>query len=155
MIQRKQTLFLLLSGLLMLIPIFLPQLVVVTSDGLLTLKSTGLDDMTGTLAYPTWVLFGLNILIILLSLVTIFLYNNRVLQMRITVFNLLLKLGLYALGGVYVYNFIDDLSTPDLAASVMISPWLAIPIICMILDYLAHRAIAIDERTVRYMDRLR
>lgn len=153
MIQRKQTLYLLLSGLLMLIPIYLPMLDVTTSDMLYSFFSTGFQDMSGEIVFQTRVLFGLNILVVLLSLVTIFLFKNRVLQMRITVFNLILKFGFYGLGILYFYNFhktLDSIIEPGI-----IRPWIAIPIVCMILDYLAHRAIAIDERTVRYMYRLR
>lgn len=153
MIQRKQTLYLLLSGLLMLIPIYLPMMDVITNNMLLSFFSTGFQDMSGEIVFQTWVLFGLNILVVLLSLVTIFLFKNRVLQMRITVFNLILKFGFYGLGVLYYYNFHNILdSNIELG---MIRPWIAIPIVCMILDYLAHRAIAIDERTVRYMYRLR
>ncbi len=152
MIQRKQTLYLLASGLLMLIPIFLPMLVLTDGTSLYSFGSTGFATAGGEIVSPSWALLGLNVLVILLSLVTIFLFNNRVLQMRITVFSLILKFGFYGLGVFYCYSFNNQ---PDLMSNMGIRLPLAIPLICMILDYLAHRAIAIDEQTIRYMHRLR
>lgn len=156
MIQRIQTLYLLLSGLLMLIPLFLPVLAVVVPDlgAVYRMGSAGVESPNGDadLIYPTWALFGLNILISILSFVAIFLYNKRGLQMRVTMFGLILKAGFYALLVFYVLQFQSAL---DAVSEISIRPWVAVPLVCMILDYLAHRGIAIDDRTIRYMDRLR
>lgn len=156
MIQRIQTLYLLLSGLLMLIPLFLPVLAVVVPDlgAVYQMGSAGVESPNGDadLIYPTWALFGLNILISILSFVAIFLYNKRSLQMRVTMFGLILKAGFYALLVLYVLQFQGAL---DAVSEISIRPWVAVPLVCMILDYLAHRGIAIDDRTIRYMDRLR
>ncbi len=156
MIQRIQTLYLLLSGLLMLIPLFLPVLAVVVPDlgAVYQMGSAGVESPNGDadLIYPAWALFGLNILISILSFVAIFLYNKRSLQMRVTMFGLILKAGFYALLVFYVLQFQGAL---DAVSEISIRPWVAVPLVCMILDYLAHRGIAIDDRTIRYMDRLR
>lgn len=156
MIQRIQTLYLLLSGLLMLIPLFLPVLAVVVPDlgAVYRMGSVGMESPDGSrsILYSTWALFGLNILIPILSFVGIFLYNKRGLQMRVTMFNLILKAGFYALLAFYVLQFQGSL---DAVSEISIRPWVAVPLVCMILDYLAHRGIAIDDRTIRYMDRLR
>lgn len=155
MIQRKQTLFLLFSGILMLLMVFIPIARVTIPDMVYSLNATGFEDLSGDIAMPTWALFGITILIVLLSFVAIFLYTKRVLQMRITVFNLLLKVGFYALVFVYRYSFTNTLVDTNLDWDFSITPWLALPIIAIIFDYLAYRGIAIDERTVRFMDRLR
>ena len=156
MIQRKQTLYLLLSGLLMLLPLFLPILMVGDTAGgaFYDMNASGFlsPDGSGTLVYPAWFLFALDLLIILLSFIAIFLYNKRTLQMRMTMFNLLLKVGFYGLVAYYAFSHKGDFGS---AAELSIRVWLAAPILGTILDYLAHRAIAIDDRTIRFMDRLR
>ena len=157
MIQRIQTLYLFLSGLLMVLPLFLPILafVVPEAGAVYAMASSGVESPqggTGELVYPAWALFVLNILIVLLSYIAIFLYNKRMLQMRMTMFNLFLKAGFYLLVAFYVYSFRADLGA---ASEISLRVWAAAPLVGMILDYLAHRGIAIDDRTIRYMDRLR
>lgn len=155
MIQRKQTLFLLISGILMLLMVFLPVAKVAIPDMVYSLNATGFEDLTGVVIKPSWGLFGLTILIVIISFIAIFLYNNRVLQMRVTIFNLLLKVGFIALIFVYRYSFVDTLSITNVDWTFSVTPWLALPIVAMIFDYLAFRGIAVDERTIRFMDRLR
>lgn len=75
--------------------------------------------------------------------------------MRITIFNLILKVGIYVLFWVYQESFTNHIASSEVEWSLRITPWMALPIIAMIFDYLAHRGIAIDEKKIRFMDRLR
>ena len=77
--------------------------------------------------------------------------------MRLTIFNLLIKVGFYLLLFlVYRPSFVEKLiDTTQDWWSMSITPWLAFPIVAMLFDYLAYRGIAIDEKTIRFMDRLR
>ena len=147
MIQRKQTLYLLFSGLLMLIPLYLPMFQVLN-----TAVEEGSPLSEAGIKIESWEFVALNCLIVLLSFVAIFLYNKRTLQMRMTMFNLLLKVGFYAYALYRIFSFHADFGS---CMEVSVTVWAGVPLICMILDYLAHRAIAIDDRTIRYMDRLR
>ena len=153
MIQRKQTLYLLLSGILMAILPFVTSYAITTQDHYLNFNTFGLYQIGGAgvegdlLIRPTWGLAVLNVIIVLLSIISIFLYKRRVLQMRVTVYNLLLKIGLLILGGMYIYKFGE--LYPDALKGVR--AWVALPFISIILDYLAHRAIAVDERLVQYL----
>lgn len=124
-------------------------------DMVYALNATGFLDLSGEVAMPSWGLFAITILIVLLSFVAIFLFTRRVLQMRLTIFNLILKVGFYALTYVYYYSFTNTLTDNNIAWSPNITPWLALPLVAMVLDYLAFRGIAVDERTIRFMDRLR
>ena len=156
MIQRKQTLYLLASGLLMLAMLFLTFAKITTQDMVYAFKATGLEDLSGELVQPSWVLFGLTAAITLISFISIFLYRKRVLQMRLTIFNLLIKVGFYLLVFlVYRPSFIEAIVDTTQDLSMSITPWLAFPIVAMIFDYLAYRGIAVDEKTIRFMDRLR
>lgn len=155
MIQRRQTLYLLASGLLMLAMLFVGLAKVTTPDVVYTFKASGFEDLSGEIIQPSWILFGLNILIVMMSFITIFLYHKRVCQMRITIFNLILKVGIYVLFWVYQESFTNHIASSGVEWSLRITPWMALPIIAMIFDYLAHRGIAIDEKKIRFMDRLR
>lgn len=156
MIQRKQTLYLLASGLLMLAMLFLTFAKVTTQDMIYAFKATGLEDLSGEIVQPSWVLFGLTAAITLISFISIFLYRKRILQMRLTIFNLLIKVGFYLLVFVvYRPSFIKSLVDTTQDWSMSITPWLAFPIVAMIFDYLAYRGIAVDEKTIRFIDRLR
>lgn len=156
MIQRKQTLWLLISALLMLVPLFFPYVVVTALETLYEGDTTGFTQLgiEEGLVVLEWPLMILNFLIILISLVTIFLYKNRTLQMRVTVFNILLKVGLYILAGITTYSFISTLGADYVGWRLK---WLVaiLPLIAIVLDIIAYRAIAIDEMTVRSMYRLR
>lgn len=155
MIQRKQTLYLLASGILMLLTILLNIAKVTTSDMVYNMNAMGFEDMQGALTSPSWVLFGLTILIVLISFYSIFLYNKRVAQRRITVFNLFLKIGFYVLVWIYLSSFmkINPPSDPSILRTIKVI--MGMPIIAMIFDALAARAIAIDEMTIRSINRLR
>lgn len=156
MIQRKQTLYLLASGLLMLAMLFLTFAKITTQDMIYAFKATGLEDLSGEIVRPSWVLFGLTAAITLISFISIFLYRKRILQMRLTIFNLLIKVGFYLLVFlVYRPSFIEAIVDTTQDLSMSITPWLAFPIVAMIFDYLAYRGIAVDEKTIRFMDRLR
>lgn len=156
MIQRKQTLWLLISALLMLVPLFAPHVVVTALETLYMGDTTGFTQLgiEDGLVVLEWPLMVLNFIIILVSLVTIFLYKKRPLQMRMTVFNILLKVGLYILAGVTIYSFISSLGADYVSWRLK---WLIaiLPLIAIVLDILAYRAIAIDEMTIRSMYRLR
>ena len=141
----------------MLAMLFLTFAKITTQDMVYAFKATGLEDLSGEIIQPSWVLFGLTAVITLISFISIFLYRKRVLQMRLTIFNLLIKVGFYLLVFlVYRPSFIEAIvDTNQDWLSMSITPWLAFPIVAMIFDYLAYRGIAVDEKTIRFMDRLR
>lgn len=155
MIQRKQTLFLLLSGILSLLTILLDSASILTIDMLYTFSGMGIEDATGEIVMPTWVLFGLAILVTLLSFIAIFLYTRRVLQRRITVLNIFLKVGIYVLGWLYLSKFRGAAEELGAFSAMSITVIAAFPLVAIILDYLAARAIEVDERTIRSINRLR
>lgn len=155
MIQRKQTLYLLLSGALLIAMLFFPMVKVVLADMVYSFTASGFEDLSGDIVQPTWALFGVTILIVLISFVSIFLYTKRVLQMRVTIFNLILKIGFYVLAFLYYRNFVGVLAEMGVEPMLRFTPWLSLPLVAIVLDCLAYRGIAIDEQTIRFMDRLR
>lgn len=156
MIQRKQTLYLLASGILLLLTILLSIAKVTTPEMVYSMNAMGYEDVSGELIYPTWMLFALTIIMVLISFIAIFMYNKRVVQRRVTVFNLFLKLGFYVLVWIYMKDFLGSLdNVVETSWIKTIRVFMAMPIIAMIFDYLAARAIAIDEMTIRSINRLR
>ena len=150
MLQRIQTVYLLIIVALTVATLFLPLAVLQQGDALFSFDASGLSTMIGEpeLLYPAWGLFALTAIIAIIALVTIFLYKKRILQIRLCVFNALLILGFY---GFLIYSLKGDME----GASVSVKIALSFPLVNLILDYLAIRNIGADEALVRSLDRLR
>ncbi|WP_329905239.1 DUF4293 domain-containing protein [Porphyromonas pogonae] len=150
--QRVQTLWLLLAGALMTLLLFFPIALFIDPTGTgYVLDAIGIhNSASGQIVQSTWALFVLDAIIVLLSFVTIFLYKKRVLQIRISIFNILVIIGYIIYAGIISYRF-----TQAIQGSFGIKFWLAIPIISIVSLYLAVRNIGADEALVRASNRLR
>lgn len=87
----------------------------------------------------------------LVSLVTIFLYKNRKLQIRL-VFGVLVLL-VVLLAGMYAISFGNHYTTIDTHQSVMVGVF--IPFSMVIFGLLAYQRIKKDDKLVRSLDRIR
>lgn len=150
MIQRIQSVYLLLVTGLLIASMCLPmghfqKLNLVPGY---TFKPLGLE-IEGTF-YSTWGVFGILLLSTIVAVATIFLYKNRMLQIRMSVFNSILLVGYYAAFLTFMFVLKDDLG-----ASFQLSWALCLPLIAIILNVLAIRAIGRDEVMVKAADRLR
>lgn len=152
MIQRIQSIYLLVVTLLMASLFFYPfaellgaddQIFIFNFDGLSVEGEEGLYLFT----LPPFILLSI---IVLIPLVSIFLYKKRILQMRLNFINMILLLGYMGLNYYYIQNFSKQL---DGIVSYHITA--IFPIISVILTYLAIRAIGKDEALIRSMDRIR
>jgi hypothetical protein len=90
------------------------------------------------------------ILIPLMGFVTIFIYKKRRIQLRLTIFLLILEILLIVAGVIYAANHIRMNS-----GSVTLPISIGFPIVEIILTFLAYRSIRHDEELVRSYDRLR
>ena len=155
MIQRIQTVYLLLVAGLFIALMFLPLADVRSGDMVFSFDIAGLNTLTepSVLTSSTWPLIVLVAIMALLSLVAVFMYKKRILQIRICVFNSLLTIGFCILFGLYLWRFAKSPDLPDFKVSMQV--WAAFPIISLILNYLAIRKIGSDEALVRSLDRLR
>lgn len=133
--------------------LFLPLITIQSGEQFFTLDVTGFNTTIEQpqLLVATWGLFALTAIIALIALITIFLYKNRVLQMRLSIFNALLMVGFYALVAFFVWKFKEGMEID--AFNVKLA--LCFPLISLILDYLAIRNIGADEALVRSLNRLR
>ena len=150
MIQRIQTLYLLLVVILGTLLCFFPpvEFLLPNATEYISLK-----------AFDKWPLAVMSIAIPLLALVVIFLFKRRLLQARLNIMNVILCLGYYAVLALYVayvikgYEPIGETTLTD--AQWYLNLWAAIPLINIVLMMMATRRILKDEALVRAADRLR
>ena len=151
MIQRIQSVYWLVITALLVVTMLSPLGFFTEAGGAFdsVLKPLGISLADGGYE-STWGLFAILLLNAVVAFATIFLYKNRMLQVRMSVFSALLQIGFYVAAGVFIYMLKDDLQ-----ASFRPGWVLALPFICIILNYLAFRATYADEVMVRASERLR
>lgn len=149
MIQRIQTVYLLVVAILMVICISFPVGNFIADDQSITeFTNIGLMAADGTSDNSPWALFAILLVVGFLSVVTIFLYRKRMLQIRLTLFSSILLIGYYATLVTFVMmlkgesSFVPSLST-------------CLPLVSIILNYLAIRAIGKDEMLVKAYNSIR
>lgn len=155
MLQRIQTLYLLIVMIIMGLMLFFPYATALNADMVeyqLSFKGFSAVSETGFHHTMSTVMLAIFTAIIpLISLITINLYKRRMLQIRLSVFNIILMAGYY--GMFYFVRYIVSEQNPGLTFHYH---WtFIIPFISIILTYLAIRAIGKDEALVRSLDRLR
>ncbi len=146
MIQRIQSLFLLLAALGSFALYLLP--FAATPQDVLT-NEIFADSVYNLLDHPGLIAFFS--LAGALALVAIFLYNNRRLQMRLTIFAAVALVIGIAFGLIYFINNsggLDEVQIADQAGVYL-------PVASLIFILLAYRYIGKDEKLVQSMDRLR
>ena len=154
MIQRIQSIYLLISIILLALLFSNPLAEIAVVEDLIlvfnfnSIKSTG-DNGFQTIS--TWPVTVLLVSVILLGFIAIFMYKNRILQIRLCVFKILLTFGLA--GMIY---FLTKTTVKQLEADHFAFLWpVIIPYISIVLTYLAVKRIQKDEKLVRDYDRIR
>ena len=98
MLQRIQTIYLLISGILLATLFGMPAAEIMkNTDELFVFNARGIySAIEGNgLIFPGWPVAILTGALVLLHLAIIFLYKNRSAQMRLTIFSILLEIGLW------------------------------------------------------------
>lgn len=152
--QRIQTLWLLLAGVLMTLMLIYPLAVFVdpATGAAYNLYVSGVQDVASQMiVYSAWGLFVIDAIIVLVSFITIFMYKKRIRQIRLTVFNMLVTIGFLAYLAFVSWHF----CTTHHVHFGGLKFWLAMPLVTLILQYLAIRNIGADEALVRASNRLR
>lgn len=160
MIQRIQTLYLLLVVALGITLCFVPVVQFVTPEGAevvraweltaLGMTETTVTELPAIQLNGLWGLLLASALIPVLALVDIFLYNKRLLQARLNIFTIMLCLGYYGVLAIYIY-----LAKLVIDVDVYVMGWACLPLVCLVLTVMATRRILKDEAMVRAADRLR
>jgi len=154
MIQRIQTLYLIVITALMAITLFTPiaTFTVATGD-VYTLSAFELSN--GEQSQSTLWMGILLVLTTVLPLVTIFLFKNRQLQLRLCGAEVVLLIGATAFVAIYYWlsgaNALENVGVEHRAFG-----WAAImPLLSLVMAFLAARSIFKDEVLVRSLDRIR
>lgn len=144
MLQRIQTVYMLLCVALMATLCFVP-MVTYTVDG-----------TSGELvAFDFWWVGVLFALCALLPFVAIWLFKNRMAQVRLLVAEVVLLAGAQIFAVWYALGISRMAAAESTVAMSSIKTPTFFPIVCIILVWLAIRAIWKDERLVRSLDRIR
>lgn len=156
MIQRKQTIYLLLaviaSGLMFLFPIA----DFIGAKDSIVLYVQKVVSLVPDNAYPNSLNFVLpmlaaNIFVIIFSLVAIFLFKNRKRQMHIIRLNILVEVMLIAIFFLY-YNGVLETQSGGVVSYKL---GVFMPLVALVFLVLANRGVMQDERLIRSADRLR
>ena len=149
MIQRIQSVYLLVVTILMIICMCNPVgSIVASTNEISEFGNLFIILPDGTKDYSTWALFIIRLIVAGLSLGTIFLFKKRMLQIRLAIFSIVMMVGYYLALLAYIFLLAED--------TTFSASWtVCLPLVGIILNWLAIRAIGADEALVRAYDRLR
>ena len=148
MIQRIQTLYLLLVAFVMIAMLFFPLGYVSNEGGASSMLNVfGLHGQDNSVA---WFLFVLPVICTLLSVLTIFFYNRRKLQIKLGYITLFVFVLFYICGGFLLWNLKQQCNINISYTIVCI-----FPLIAFILEILAIKGIKKDDKLIRSLNRLR
>lgn len=155
MIQRIQSIYLSLVFIFSLLFLFLPMGYLEIADITYKIKAWGLNSDNLPSETQTSFLHGMSIIfltviIMILTVLTIFRYKKRLQQIQFGKLNILLHVGLVVLAFFYLDTFQQNFSGIFSYGAAVV-----MPLVSMILILLANRAIRKDDNLVRSADRLR
>lgn len=152
MIQRIQSIYLLLVAILMGITVFSPLLQLTDASGSITqiMYSCGIHQGE-TLVKPLWGVLSVGGLSALMALINIFLFKKRKLQIKVGMFTTFLLLFFYITAAVYFYSYTSRTGLEFMAVYY----GTILPFIALILNIMAVSRIRKDEKLVRSLDRIR
>lgn len=147
MIQRIQTVYIFMAAVITALLFGFDFAEMIVNGELYVFDATGI--MHGEeVVFDGLPVMGFIGLIVLLHVAVIFMYTNRIRQIRILAFTIILLLGLI---GIMFYFLHSGFENPEVAYKIP----MAFPLVAAIFDYLAIRAIGKDEALVRSLDRIR
>lgn len=154
MIQRIQSVYLIIATVFGLSMLFANQIDFMSETANYALNFKGFYAITNTAMPEVTSTLALSILLFLtplISLVNIFLFKKRMIQIRLCAANIGLLLGVTAM--IYYFGIVG---MKELAAtSKTYGVTMVFPIASAILNFLAMRGIIKDEALIKSMDRIR
>lgn len=148
MIQRKQTVFLFFALALTVICLSMP-------IGHITPKGMGTDivvtnlGIRETVNYTGWPMLAFLLVTCPLNILAIFSYNNRKLQMRLCTWCIIMC------AAWYVYYLFAFFNTYTMVGTFSMNWTVALPLVSVILYWMAHRGIKKDDELIKSADRIR
>lgn len=156
MIQRIQSIYLLVAGIVTIVLLFIPIGTLTSELGFYTYTPFTVHVInTDLVVAKTFFVTILLLLSSIISFVTIFLYKKRKLQVRLINFNMLIVLATL-LTMLYIYPKFVFTKIPDLNNTVLEYNYVILIIALTAMGlYMAKKAIIKDEALVRSSERLR
>lgn len=150
MIQRKQTLFLLLAVVLSVVTLS-TQIASLTTDGMTVGRVYNLlhTDMMGASHFEVWPLFVILLFAASVSLYTIFIYMRRMRQA------MLCNIAVMAYIAWYIALIVFSKTLAPDALNFHLSWTSVLPGVSAILCFMARKSIIADEKMVKAADRIR
>jgi hypothetical protein len=139
MIQRIQSIYLALAALILTFLFFLP-------FSTASLLESGVYTDGKFNIYDNLIILISDVIITITGIITIFLYNNRKLQLKLSSFSILLNISILILCLIIIFG---NKNSPNLNYGLLI------PVFSSLLFYLAYRGIKSDEELVKSSNRLR
>lgn len=162
MIQRRQTIFMLLTAILSALLFFMPLASFEAGDNVMKFTIFGIQNPIDTLTLSksyTWPLVVLTILMTILPIFAIFKYKKRELQVKLC--HLVMLLNLVFIGIVFLYydndiqQIIAAVEGDSYELDVACFIGMVLPLVNLVLEILAVRGIKKDIELLKSVDRLR
>lgn len=150
MVQRIQSIYLLLAGILTSIMLYANLITFTEQEREIYMGAFQLTDNQATDPSSIVPLGGLIAISSLVSFLTVSMYKKRMLQLRMCRYNMILMIGIVALMAFYSYKIISQID-----AILSVGFGAIMPLVALILTFLAFRAIRKDEILVKSYDRIR
>ncbi len=154
MIQRIQTLYLLIADLLIAILFFVPFAEIAGKDGgLYLLNVVGLQaegTSLGAFQLKTWPLQILMVVILLGLILILFQFKNRILQIKLSYAAILFQIILSTLLVFYAWS-----GSTQVGGTYSLKIFFTFPLIAAVIVFLAIRGMVRDENLVKSIDRIR
>lgn len=154
MIQRIQTLYLLIVTALMAVTLFAPLAWFAGDARQFGLYAFSLKTSAGEAVQPTVYMGAVLALACVLPFITIFLFKRRLLQVRLCVVEMVLLVGAAIMEAAYYFLSYRVFAELTFHKQVL-KPAIVLPLVCLLFAYLAARAVFRDELMVRAADRIR
>lgn len=152
MIQRLQSIYLLVAAILMAVTICSPLAFLGGEDNIFYLyQSLGFYENGVALKYPTWGVIAFAVLGAIIPFVTIFLYKNRRLQLRLSYVTVVCIAAFYVAHYIYMQTGLEAVS----ASLISVKYGTILPAIALIFTILAIFRIKTDEKLIQSMNRIR
>ena len=165
MIQRKQTIYMLVAVVCMTIFTFAKMFTFNAADSSMTLytygysiQEMGAEPVSQLLNLRAVCMVLLAAISTLLMAVNIFLFKKRELQLSLLMSQYALLVGIIGYGVYYVWSFssIYAESIADGSALTNVPGWsLCLPVVTLVMNFLAVRGVASDIALLRSVDRIR
>jgi len=152
MIQRVQSVFLLLVTVLMVVIWIKPIGIFVGNFGIFQyalLEVKGLHPLM-LVKFPIWILAVITIITALISFVSIFLFKKRKLQTIMSVVGIVLMAAFYGVSLAYISTINGQLSSIFHASFIMSMPGISMALLLLAIIFIRK-----DEKLVKSTDRIR